>query len=71
MDGSKRTNVISTGIAWPSGLAIDYTVNRLYWADAKMHKIESANLDGSKRLKIVEFGKNLNRYLLTHNMLLE
>ena len=37
MDGDQATRlVIASGqIGWPNGLAIDYTVQRIYWADAR------------------------------------
>ncbi|XP_071452392.1 low-density lipoprotein receptor-related protein 4 isoform X2 [Hetaerina americana] len=53
MDGSDRRSVVSESLFWPNGLAVDYTVDRIYWADAKHHVIESANFDGSGRRKII------------------
>lgn len=53
MDGSGRQTIITEGIYWPNGLAIDYTMNRLYWVDAKHHVIESAGIDGKDRKKIM------------------
>lgn len=37
MDGdpNTRSTVISGQLAWPNGLAIDYTLQRIYWADAR------------------------------------
>ena len=37
MDGdpASRRVIISDGIGWANGLAIDYTLRRLYWADAR------------------------------------
>lgn len=52
MDGSERTAIISKGVFWPNGLAIDYPAHRIYWADAKHHVIESSNFDGSERMKV-------------------
>lgn len=52
MDGSGRKTIIMEGVFWPNGLAIDYSSNRLYWADAKHHVIESSNLDGADRKKV-------------------
>lgn len=51
MDGdpSTRQVIISDQIGWANGLAIDYTLKRLYWADAKLKKIESCKYDGSDR----------------------
>jgi low-density lipoprotein receptor-related protein 4 len=53
MDGAERKSIISEGIFWPNGLCLDYTANRIFWADAKHHVIESANLDGSDRKKVM------------------
>lgn len=53
MDGSHRTKIVSDGVIWPNGLTLDYTAARLYWADAKYHVIESVNLDGSNRKKVM------------------
>ena len=51
MDGSKssRQTLHSTELAWPNALTIDYTSQTLYWADAKLNKIERSNVDGSSR----------------------
>ena len=37
MDGdpATRTVIISGNLGWPNGLAVDYTIKRIYWADAK------------------------------------
>lgn len=56
MDGSNRISIITESVFWPNGLTIDYTNNRIYWADAKHNVIESANLDGSDRKKIISKG---------------
>lgn len=53
MDGSEKKTIISKGVIWPNGLAIDYTAGKLYWADAKQHVIESSNFDGTARVKIM------------------
>ena len=49
MDGSRRIPLVSSGIAWPNGIAIDHSTNRLYWADAKLNKIEYISLNGNSR----------------------
>ncbi|XP_054269003.1 low-density lipoprotein receptor-related protein 4 [Macrosteles quadrilineatus] len=56
MDGSNRLSIITESVFWPNGLTIDYTADRIYWADAKHHVIESAKLDGSDRRKVVTKG---------------
>lgn len=52
MDGSNRISIVNEGIFWPNGLAIDFSANRLYWTDAKLHVIESSAFDGSDRKKV-------------------
>lgn len=50
MDASGRMVIISSNLTWPNGLAIDYELERLYWADAGMKTIETAKLDGADRM---------------------
>lgn len=57
MDGYKRRILVSTGILWPTGLAIDHGTNRLYWADPKTMTIESVLYDGTDRHIIRHFDK--------------
>lgn len=40
MDGKDKTVIISTKLEWPNGLTIDYTNDKLYWADAHLNYIE-------------------------------
>jgi hypothetical protein len=49
MDGSSRTVLVNKGhgLEWPNGLTIDYVSRRIYWIDSKLHRIGTANLDGS------------------------
>ncbi|XP_071959539.1 uncharacterized protein [Antedon mediterranea] len=51
LDGTNRTDFITTDITSPNGLSIDYADNRLYWTDVGngFSKVESCNLDGSDR----------------------
>ncbi len=49
MDGLEREVIVYHNLTWPNGLAIDYSLNRLYWADAGTHTIEYAHLDGTNR----------------------
>lgn len=49
LDGIDRQVIASTGLVWPSGIALDYLADKLYWCDAKQSVVESANLDGSDR----------------------
>lgn len=49
MAGSFRKALVDTDISQPSGLAIDYDDEKLYWTDAVKEKIERLNLDGTER----------------------
>lgn len=53
MDGSERQPITNDGIYWPNGLAMDFSTDRIYWADAKHHVIENSKLDGTDRKKIL------------------
>ncbi|KAM7292782.1 low-density lipoprotein receptor-related protein 4 [Ixodes scapularis] len=55
-DGSDRRSIVDTSLFWPNGLTIDYASDRIFWADAKHHQLESADLDGSNRKKLIESG---------------
>jgi len=57
-DTNTRQVLISTNILWPNALAVDYTIDRIWWADAKLHTIESSDLDGKNRRIILS--ENIN-----------
>lgn len=48
MDGSNFTQILTheNDIAWPNALTIDYFTERIYWADAHLDYIASADLEG-------------------------
>lgn len=56
MDGREgsRKVLISSNIFWPNGLTLDYDDNRMFWTDARLCYIHSADLDGSNRRTLVE-----------------
>lgn len=45
LDGAQRKTIISGGLIWPNGLVIDEEHSVLYWADAKLDKIETSTLE--------------------------
>ena len=47
MDGSHRSVIISETVRWPNGLTLDIVMNKVYWIDAKLNLVGSADLDGS------------------------
>ena len=52
MDGSQRKLVISTDVVWPNAVVVDETIQRIFWCDGKLNRIESARMDGSDRLVV-------------------
>ncbi|GFO35071.1 low-density lipoprotein receptor-related protein 4 [Plakobranchus ocellatus] len=56
MDGGMRLILANTSLFWPNGLTLDYAAERIYWADAKHHVIESSNLEGSQRRTVINKG---------------
>ena len=49
MDGSTPLPIITTGLKWPNGLAVDHGNFRLYWSDAYYDQIETSSLTGGDR----------------------
>ena len=65
MDGSSRRTIVTGSLRWPNGLTIDRTTNLLYWADAKLDKIEVSNLNGGNRRVIKSSSANIHPFGLT------
>lgn len=53
MAGSLKKVIIDKNLAQPSGLAIDYDDQMLYWTDAVREKIERSDLNGQNRLVLI------------------
>ncbi|KAI2650473.1 Low-density lipoprotein receptor-related protein 1B [Labeo rohita] len=53
LDGSEQSVLVSTGLARPNGISIDYQENKLYWCDARNNKIERINLERGEQREIV------------------
>ena len=49
MAGTMKEAIVSSDLTQPSGLAIDYEDEMLYWTDAVREKIERSKLDGTDR----------------------
>ena len=49
MNGDERRTLHYNGISQPNGITIDYSSNRIYWADAGEDRLEYSSLDGSGR----------------------
>lgn len=46
--------IVSSDLGWPNGLAIDEMGERIFWVDAQLDRIESADIDGSYRSVIIK-----------------
>ncbi|XP_021709286.1 low-density lipoprotein receptor-related protein 6 [Aedes aegypti] len=49
LDGTERVLIVQQNLGWPNGIALDVEARKIYWCDAKMDRIEVANMDGSGR----------------------
>lgn len=47
LDGTQVTDLITTGLQLPEGIAIDTLTDKLYWVDSGSGKVQRANLDGT------------------------
>ena len=45
---------MNTSIMRPNGIAIDFKALKIYWADARLDKIEVMNMDGSQRSVVLD-----------------
>ncbi|MFH4979340.1 hypothetical protein AB6A40_006049 [Gnathostoma spinigerum] len=57
MDGSGREILVSTKIYWPNSIALDYTTDRVYFADSKLDYIDFVNYDGTGRTQVLSSSK--------------
>ena len=48
MDGSHRTTIVQESVCWPNGITLDLVMERIYWIDAKLNLVGSANMDGTE-----------------------
>lgn len=49
MNGWDVEDIISSDIKTPNALSIDHKAAKLYWADARLDRIERCEFDGSNR----------------------
>lgn len=54
--GLELQTIVATDILMPNGLALDHRAKKIYWADARLDKIERMHYDGSHRQVITELG---------------
>ena len=49
MNGSARRTIVTGNLIWPNGLTYHQATNHLFWADARLNRIEKLDLNGGKR----------------------
>ena len=58
MDGNGISLLFQNDLQRPYAVSLDFTNQLLYWADAGLDRIESANVDGSNRRVVISSGLN-------------
>uniref|UniRef100_W5N103 Low-density lipoprotein receptor-related protein 2 n=1 Tax=Lepisosteus oculatus TaxID=7918 RepID=W5N103_LEPOC len=64
-DGTNAQPIVNTTLGWPNGLAIDYMVDRIYWVDALLDRIEHSDLNGLDRRTFSNLGQITHPYSLS------
>ena len=67
LDGSERKVIVNSDLGFPTGLAIDFEVRKLYWADALHDRVEMADFDGKNRNKIIAHAEHPFGFTLTNS----
>ncbi|XP_053381661.1 low-density lipoprotein receptor-related protein 4-like [Mercenaria mercenaria] len=52
LSGDDRRAIISTGLAFPTSIDVDYSSQKIVWVDSNRDSIETANFDGTGRMVI-------------------
>ncbi|XP_078605134.1 vitellogenin receptor-like isoform X4 [Branchiostoma floridae x Branchiostoma japonicum] len=52
MDSGNRKLIVATGLIWPNALVVDDILKRLYFADARLDKIEYCDYEGKNRVTL-------------------
>ena len=61
LDGTGRQTLVQgDGIVWPNGLALDLVGERLYWVDAKLHRLSSVSTQGGAVHVVLESFQHLH-----------
>ncbi len=63
LDGSKVEDIVTAGLSYPVGLALDLMGGKMYWTDMERDRIRRANLDGSNVEDLVTTGLSTPRGL--------
>uniref|UniRef100_A0A2P2HWY1 Lipoprotein receptor 2A n=1 Tax=Hirondellea gigas TaxID=1518452 RepID=A0A2P2HWY1_9CRUS len=61
LDGSHREAIVKhPHVAWPNGITIDHSTDRLYWCDGRLNTISASKLDGS-HVEVILFSTEVLR----------
>ncbi|CAG2122768.1 unnamed protein product, partial [Medioppia subpectinata] len=58
LDGTMRRTLVERSLVWPTGLAIDYAADRIYWTDPKAATIETIDINGKNRHIVKTFNSS-------------
>lgn len=53
LSGYDKHAIITTDIRMPNAITIDHKLQKLYWSDARLDKIERCNMDGTDRVVLL------------------
>ena len=62
MDGSYRTTLVSSGLAWVNSFAMDSQSRLLYWCDAQLDRIERVDLQGNNRALMLDLSFDMHPF---------
>eukprot|EP00058_Branchiostoma_floridae_P023950 XP_002609440.1 hypothetical protein BRAFLDRAFT_93487 [Branchiostoma floridae] len=54
MDGSQRRVLENQLVGWPNDLVIDFSLDKIYWIDAKLDIVQRMDLDGGNSETVLE-----------------
>ena len=53
LSGTQRVAIVTTNLTWPNGIELDIGNKRIYWVDAGVDTIESADYHGNNRVLVM------------------
>ena len=56
LDGTDATSIASSGLHWPYDVIIDFQFRQLYWIDAYLDVVETADYHGNNRMQLFHDG---------------
>lgn len=65
-DWAQPRTLVGTNLTEPTGVAVDWLADNMYWTDAGRQVIEVARLDGSNRKILVSTGLTSPRAVVLH-----